>query len=1609
MAIALVGAGSLGIVDSGNVTPALPSGVQADDVLLACVFSRDNVALSFPGGWTISYEADNGTLQRITIAWKRAGSSESDPTITHTGGSTTLARVVAFRGCSTSGSPVLSASSSLGNISSPTASCTGMTPQYVGNAVFMLVGHNTGTVSSYTNAGAPPTVPVTWAELFDDAYSGGTRNVAISGAWGELSGSAATGNLQASLSASSLNMATAVQLGCASEAVIKGRATGSAAPAQVAEARAWIVARAKSHAATAGAAATAGKCAGAARHAAIAQGGAAAHASQRARSTSRAQAGATGAAVTTLRARSTSRAQAGAAGPIAASVRGDTSVMAIGAGAASPSPAVLRSVGRLRASGRATVTGTSVSRSTTRVVASPASIALTAAWSRAGSRFSLLEQTSIFSMAVMRGGARVVAATSALGETAAVVVSAAGSMSVPWLATPGIRMRVDWSPIREIDDRGIDRVFERSDHATVGSDDYDDEGEGGDTKFAVTPFVIYARSFARAAGAAVGALAAVLRSRSSNSILPPPPVAEMVAVLRSRGTARAQGAAIAEASMRARGLASLRAMGSVDGSPAGAIHVAAGSDVHAAPVAAVEARSTSRSRSKFVFGAAPPAIVLRGSSKMRGAPRQLASLQAVDASCSSGVAQGMAEGTVDAFAQVAAFGGFVSAPLEGALEISAVIANHSRSVAQPRSQGSIAAWIASHSLAWWTGAALAAATRSTLRGFGTVEMGAAPSQAGTATIQLSGTRSICHNKATVAAYISCPDYVPVVICEYRVNGGAWVVGSIRCRPAHLRRAYYYFELAGLPAVANVDWRVKVADWSTGTKVNSSDTTQAPMSFTTRAANDLEQVGTRDVLSGVSMDVYAVAGDPLSGLVDENNERQAISLARRRGGTAPCDVVVYGTHNPSGKVPGYTERYDQNGLIVTTKNVVAQPTKSISSVNTTTDRLNSSNHGLVAGQAFTISSTTGNLPAPLVAGTTYYVLAPTSNAFQVSATPGGAAIDLTTVGGGSISVRMPDLISASAHGFINGQPLTVGSTGTLPAPLVVGTTYWVVQASSNSFKLAATQGGAAITYSSAGTGQVFVVADGIVYAAYWMVNALRNLAVYGSVIGLEGFDGTAVSYHSDLQNVFDAIGYTPLYDDGGLGVTGGAWGCTIGGSNTVPDNLDAYWDVAGQKRVICGVSIVGVDMRSSNPHPDKLAQLSTADAPAFAAGEPVFSFSFGSALGGCAGLLLKNLKLPATPGHCVRMVAGSAKSNLIDTTPCQYTGLVSYYDCEFRAFRENLTDVSVHTANADYDNEAGYGTKTHMRMVGDTRMDIRRCFASWAREHWIYSNYLGSALSGIAPCWFLDMYDRPGVLGSVNPAIGQPRPAFQVTGRCNPDSHKPSTQGSSFGIYHVLFVDANAQCDFADGGPGEGLLVLRRIDLDGQNTGAGGGGTGSGAFGFYNHAGPIICEQVNAGMGGGIAFRVDAIKGAWMVLPADGTPEGAFPYVYPSIEFIDCSVSGAVHWDEAFQFDSVFELRIPSFDATAQPNRTVFTMANSGGSGKNGNGNPALGPTDDGPFLSECGRMLLGFDATYAGWPSGNVNKWIYRFGYPDEKLYTTANLAACKNTWIKRGNFANPL
>lgn len=70
---------------------------------------------------------------------------------------------------------------------------------------------------------------------------------------------------------------------------------------------------------------------------------------------------------------------------------------------------------------------------------------------------------------------------------------------------------------------------------------------------------------------------------------------------------------------------------------------------------------------------------------------------------------------------------------------------------------------------------------------------------------------------------------------------------------------------------------------------------------------------------------------------------------------------------------------------------------------------------------------------------------------------------------TITIASPAVVSWTAHGLENGDPVVLSTTGELPTGLATGTTYYVVSAAANTFQLAATVGGSAINTSGEQSG------------------------------------------------------------------------------------------------------------------------------------------------------------------------------------------------------------------------------------------------------------------------------------------------------------------------------------------------------------------------------------------------------------------------------------------------------------------------------------------------------------------------------------------------------------
>jgi hypothetical protein len=165
-----------------------------------------------------------------------------------------------------------------------------------------------------------------------------------------------------------------------------------------------------------------------------------------------------------------------------------------------------------------------------------------------------------------------------------------------------------------------------------------------------------------------------------------------------------------------------------------------------------------------------------------------------------------------------------------------------------------------------------------------------------------------------------------------------------------------------------------------------------------------------------------------------------------------------------RVLSFTNTTDSNGpydilvnpAIPTVFRVTLTITTITSNVCTT-----SNNHKLRIGDRIIPTSTANNF----VSGTTYYIITqPTYNTFTVSTTPGGSTFAL--INGAGISIK-----AVKTHKLLEAYTIDFTTTGTLPAPLLAGETYYVLPTNltETQFSISTQKNGAAVSITTAGSG------------------------------------------------------------------------------------------------------------------------------------------------------------------------------------------------------------------------------------------------------------------------------------------------------------------------------------------------------------------------------------------------------------------------------------------------------------------------------------------------------------------------------------------------------------
>jgi len=134
--------------------------------------------------------------------------------------------------------------------------------------------------------------------------------------------------------------------------------------------------------------------------------------------------------------------------------------------------------------------------------------------------------------------------------------------------------------------------------------------------------------------------------------------------------------------------------------------------------------------------------------------------------------------------------------------------------------------------------------------------------------------------------------------------------------------------------------------------------------------------------------------------------------------------------------GYIRFHTQGSTLLAGTPSAFSTTKTITAVDTATETVTSNAHGYANGTPIQIAATT-TIPAGLLALTTYYVVGATANTFQFSLTVGGAAINITSAGAGTITTNQVYSVGALVSYGGSNYYCILESTNNLPTNV----TYW----------------------------------------------------------------------------------------------------------------------------------------------------------------------------------------------------------------------------------------------------------------------------------------------------------------------------------------------------------------------------------------------------------------------------------------------------------------------------------------------------------------------------------------------------------------------------------------
>jgi len=147
----------------------------------------------------------------------------------------------------------------------------------------------------------------------------------------------------------------------------------------------------------------------------------------------------------------------------------------------------------------------------------------------------------------------------------------------------------------------------------------------------------------------------------------------------------------------------------------------------------------------------------------------------------------------------------------------------------------------------------------------------------------------------------------------------------------------------------------------------------------------------------------------------------------------------------------------------------------------------------------------------------------------------------------------DIITSAAHGLVNGNKVVLTTTDTLPAGLSTGTVYYVIDVTTNTFKLSTQRGGGPVDITDTGTGThtftMHDVGDAVLAAGYKHIRMSIDSDGGGDAEMTVKFQGSnqitkpdfsaaqAEDNQWDYVEVVDLQSGTPINGDDGIAFSG----------------------------------------------------------------------------------------------------------------------------------------------------------------------------------------------------------------------------------------------------------------------------------------------------------------------------------------------------------------------------------------------------------------------------------------------------------------------------------------